>query len=124
MTNLRVWAPNASTVDAVVGGERHAMTAEPDTGWWSVDVPADTDTAYGFSLDGGPPRPDPRGVSLPDGVHELTRVYDQDAYPWRDAGWPGRSLPGSVVYELHVGTFIEEGTFAVAAERLDHLVDL
>src|SRR5690606_16543353 len=75
-------------------------------------------------LDGGPPRPDPRGVSLPDGVHELTRVYDQDAYPWRDAGWPGRSLPGSVVYELHVGTFTEEGTFAAAAERLDHLVDL
>ena len=47
---------------------------------------------------------------------------------WRTSGttsgWTGRQLAGSVVYELHIGTFTPEGTFAAAVDRLDHLVDL
>ena len=34
------------------------------------------------------------------------------------------TLPGAVIYELHVGTFTPEGTLDAAAERLDHLVRL
>ncbi len=33
-------------------------------------------------------------------------------------------LPGSVIYELHIGTFTSEGTLDAAIERLDHLVSL
>ena len=33
-------------------------------------------------------------------------------------------LRGSVIYELHVGTFTAEGTFDAAIDRLDHLVEL
>jgi maltooligosyltrehalose trehalohydrolase len=51
-------------------------------------------------------------------------VYDQDAYHWRDADWPGRTLTGAVVYELHVGTFTPGATLDSAIERLDHLVEL
>jgi maltooligosyltrehalose trehalohydrolase len=51
-------------------------------------------------------------------------VYDHSAFPWSDGAWTGRQLPGSVLYELHVGTFTPEGTFDAAIERLDHLVDL
>ena len=57
-------------------------------------------------------------------MHGLSRVYDTQAYEWDDDGWTGRQLAGSVIYELHVGTFTPEGTFAAAAGRLDHLVEL
>jgi maltooligosyltrehalose trehalohydrolase len=51
-------------------------------------------------------------------------VYDDSAFFWTDRSWTGRQLPGSVLYELHIGTFTPEGTFDSAIERLDHLVAL
>ncbi|MQA79540.1 MAG: malto-oligosyltrehalose trehalohydrolase [Streptosporangiales bacterium] len=125
MTNLRVWAPNATTVAVRLDDGRRPMTVSGDAGWWEVELPGlEAGTSYGFVVDDGDPRPDPRGVWLPDGVHGLNRVYDQRAYDWADEDWRGLALPGAVVYELHVGTFTAEGTFAAAAERLDHLVAL
>ena len=56
--------------------------------------------------------------------HGRSRTVDLAAYDWTDDGWPGGSSPGSVVYELHVGTFTPEGTLDAAAGRLDHLLDL
>ncbi|HVF14565.1 MAG TPA: malto-oligosyltrehalose trehalohydrolase, partial [Acidimicrobiales bacterium] len=83
------------------------------------------DGSYGFSLDGGEPRPDPRSPWQPDGVHALSRPVDHAAFSWTDGAWPGRRLDGtSVIYELHPGTYSPEGTFDGAAARLDHLVDL
>ncbi|MCL6001850.1 alpha-amylase family glycosyl hydrolase, partial [Neisseria meningitidis] len=41
-----------------------------------------------------------------------------------DTGWPGRSVEGAVIYELHIGTFTTAGTFDAAIEKLDYLVDL
>ncbi len=82
------------------------------------------DDCYGYSLDSGPPLPDPRSPWQPDGVHGLSRPVDHTAFPWTDGAWAGRPLETAVVYELHVGTFSPEGTFDGAATRLDHLVDL
>jgi maltooligosyltrehalose trehalohydrolase len=94
-------------------------------GWWRVLVDgAHPGSRYGFSLDGGPVRPDPRSCSQPDGVHALSEVVDGRTFPWTDDRWRGLSARGLVLYELHVGTFTPEGTFDAAAERLDHLVDL
>jgi maltooligosyltrehalose trehalohydrolase len=57
-------------------------------------------------------------------VHGTSRVYDQAAFTWTDTTWTGRTLPGAVIYELHVGTFTPGGTFDSAIERLDHLTGL
>ncbi len=57
-------------------------------------------------------------------MHGPSRTFDPASYAWSDAAWTGRQLAGSVVYELHVGTFTPEGTLDAAIERLDHLVDL
>jgi maltooligosyltrehalose trehalohydrolase len=116
-----VWAPDASSVELEADGVRHAMTRSGRPGWWTVTAGG---TDYGFVLDGEGPVPDPRSPWQPDGVHGLSRVYDHDGFAWGDGGWRGRPLPGCVLYELHVGTFTPEGTFAAAAERLDHLVEL
>ena len=66
--------------------------------------------------------PTPARFWLPSGVHSASRLYDHDAFFWSDHNWTGRQLPGSVLYELHIGTFTEGGTFDSAIEKLDHLV--
>jgi maltooligosyltrehalose trehalohydrolase len=117
----RVWAPHATRIRLVSGGETGPMT-RTDDGWWHGHPPADD---YAFLIDDDEtPKPDPRSVWQPDGVHGPSRVYDHAAFDWTDAGWTGRTLAGSVIYELHVGTFTPDGTFDAAIERLDHLVDL
>ena len=57
-------------------------------------------------------------------MHGPSRIHDDAAYHVDRTRWPGRDLAGSIIYELHVGTFTPEGTFAAAIERLDHLVEL
>jgi malto-oligosyltrehalose trehalohydrolase len=49
---------------------------------------------------------------------------DPGAFDWQDEGWPGRPWEEAVVYELHVGTFSPEGTFAGVERRLDYLASL
>ena len=121
---FRLWAPAAATVDVVVDGARHAMRAAPG-GWWDVTLDGvRTDARYGFSLDGGEPLKDPRSVRQPDGVHGLSQLYDHNAFAWSDSGWRGRPWAGTVLYELHIGTFTAAGTFDAAITRLDHVVAL
>lgn len=120
---IEVWAPRADRVDLISDAGTVAMVSAAD-GWFASPAPVDAGTAYAFSLDAGPARPDPRAVWLPDGVHEPGRVYDHTAFAWSDSSWTGRDWSAAVLYEIHVGTFTPAGTFDGAAERLDHLVDL
>jgi len=125
VTEFAVWAPAASDrVEVDVDGDRYAMR-RGDRGWWRVSVEdAKAGSDYGFSIDGGQVLPDPRSAWQPQGVHGLSRVVDHDAFPWTDQRWRGVHLPSAVLYELHVGTFSEDGTFAGAINHLDHLVEL
>lgn len=128
MTTFSVWAPAASQVEVEVAGQPDQMSQEnavPGSGWWSADVPdvvAGID--YGFRLDGGEILPDPRSPRQPFGITGLSRSYDHSAFRWTDRSWRGGPLHGSVIYELHIGTFTAEGTFDAAIGRLDHLRDL
>ncbi|MDQ6648734.1 MAG: malto-oligosyltrehalose trehalohydrolase [Actinomycetota bacterium] len=124
MTTFRVWAPAASAVAVQIDGEQHAMSLGSD-GWWSRDIlEARPGSDYLFVLDGGDALPDPRSAWQPAGVNGPSRLVDHAAFEWSDQAWRGMPLAGSVVYELHVGTFTPEGTFDAAAARLDHLVEL
>jgi maltooligosyltrehalose trehalohydrolase len=91
-----------------------------DDGWWRVTVDVPVDARYGFILDDSDPLPDPRSPRQPDGVHGLSQLWPSEPA----APWTGRAIDGAVIYELHVGTFTEAGTFDAAIERLDHLIDL
>jgi len=128
MTTFSVWAPAAAEVEAEVAGRRHQMTRDASgsrPGWWSADVPdVAAGTDYGFRLDDGELLPDPRSPRQPLGINGPSRSYDHSAFTWTDRSWRGRPLPGSVVYELHTGTFTPEGTFDAAIGRLDHLGQL
>ncbi|MEU8813256.1 malto-oligosyltrehalose trehalohydrolase [Actinoplanes sp. NPDC048796] len=124
MTTFEVWAPE-KTVRLRIGGDELAME-RGDDGWWRLDVPsAGPGADYAYVLSGQEtPLPDPRSPWQPEGVHGPSRVYDQSAFAWSDEAWTGRQLPGSILYELHIGTYTPEGTFDAAIERLDHLVEL
>jgi maltooligosyltrehalose trehalohydrolase len=119
---FEVWAPTPESVQVDVDGVVHAMTRDTE-GWWRTTVDCADDARYGFVVDGDT-LPDPRSPRQPDGVHERSQLHTLDDAAWSDAGWTGRQLAGSAVYELHIGTFTPEGTFDAAIERLDHLVNL
>jgi maltooligosyltrehalose trehalohydrolase len=119
---LQVWAPRAYKVHVVTPTGRQPMERDGDSGWWHAEIPGDS--TYSFVLDESDERPDPRSPWQPDGVHAASRSVDHSAFTWTDSAWRGRPIAGAVVYELHIGTFTQEGTFAAALQHLDHLVDL
>jgi hypothetical protein len=106
---FRVWAPTAQAVH--IGGQKSDMSAR-DGGWWDATIGgAGPGAPYAFSIDDGPPRPDPRSPSQPEGVHRWSEIVDHSSFCWRHSGWRGLARPGSGLYELHVGTFTGPGTF-------------
>ncbi len=124
MTEFRVWAPKPELVRLDVDGQTHAMTRSAD-GWWHATVDTAPDARYGYLLDDDPTvLPDPRSARQPEGVHARSQLWDPAAATWTDSAWAGRAVEGAVIYELHLGTFTEAGTFDSAIEKLDYLVDL
>ncbi|MEU0968787.1 malto-oligosyltrehalose trehalohydrolase [Streptomyces sp. NPDC005917] len=121
---FEVWAPQADRVTLHCDGATSALGRDAQRpGWWAGEADAEGGTRYGFALDDGPVLPDPRSRRQPDGPDGLSAVVDHGRYEWR-AAWPGRALPGAVLYELHVGTYTLEGTLDAAAGRLEHLLEL
>ncbi len=122
MSRFDIWAPRPSRVRLSVADEVVDMT-QGEGGWWTPAGPVpEGEVDYGYLLDDDQtPRPDPRSLRQPAGVHERSRTYDPSTFAWTDQAWTGRPLAGSVIYELHIGTFTPEGTFDAALGKLDHL---
>jgi maltooligosyltrehalose trehalohydrolase len=118
---FRLYAPAATSVDVVVDGRTVSMARSGD--WFSADdAHAHHGSRYAFVVDGAARVPDPGSRFQPDGVHADSAIVDPH-FAW-PSGWNGRPWHEHVVYELHVGTFTFEGTYAAAAGRLDALVEL
>lgn len=126
--HFRVWAPRRHTVEVVTNGKAgHPEKLRPEgNGYFSgVMKEAKAGTRYRFRLDGLPDAyPDPASRWQPEGPFGPSVVVDPTTYRWGDGGWRGIDLAGQVFYELHVGTFTAEGTFASAQARLPALRDL
>ncbi|VTU23617.1 Malto-oligosyltrehalose trehalohydrolase [Variovorax sp. PBS-H4] len=121
-----LWAPAAEQVVLELGDapSPHPMLRNAD-GWHRLDLPeARPGDAYRFRLPDGLRVPDPASRFNPDDVHGASRVVDPAAYAWQHGAWRGRPWEEAVVYELHVGTFTSEGTFAAARQRLPALAQL
>ncbi|MDH7479236.1 MAG: alpha-amylase family glycosyl hydrolase, partial [Syntrophomonadaceae bacterium] len=82
------------------------------------------DLQYKFQLPGEGEFPDPYSNYQPVDVHGFSQVIDHAAYIWNDTGWKGKELEELIIYELHIGTFTEAGTFRATEERLDYLQEL
>lgn len=122
---FRVWAPHASSVEIVLEHARLPMQRRLDDHW---DIELDESSVhegYRYALDGGEALPDPRSRWQPDGVRGASRIVDSASWH-RAQGFEFRPRPlaQAVIYELHIGTFTPQGTYAAAATRLAHLVEL
>ncbi len=138
---FRLWAPDCEQVGLCIDEEekKQVLRMNPlDGGWFELTTPeARVGTRYRFEVpttagitkeaegtDGGLRVPDPASRFNPDDVSGASEVIDPADFAWRDAAWRGRPWEEAVVYELHVGTFSPEGTFAGVMERLDYLARL
>ncbi|HEX7665633.1 MAG TPA: alpha-amylase family glycosyl hydrolase, partial [Polyangiaceae bacterium] len=126
-THFRVWAPKRSKVELVLEGKHGDVLQlqKEKQGYFSVLAPdVRAGARYKFRLDGGDSFPDPASRFQPEGPHGPSEVVDPKTYAWTDVSWKGAPLAEQVLYEMHVGTFTEEGTWAAAMEDLNALVDL
>jgi maltooligosyltrehalose trehalohydrolase len=118
---FRVWAPNAERVAVRVRGREEPLEPAGD-GVWEARVEAAPGDDYRYVLDGDA-WPDPCSRFQPEGIRGPSRVVDTD-FAWTDRDWTGVSLDDLVLYELHVGTFTDEGTFDAAIPHLAGLREL
>ncbi|MGQ0522831.1 MAG: malto-oligosyltrehalose trehalohydrolase [Betaproteobacteria bacterium] len=125
---FRLWAPDAARVELSLeqaGSPTLVPMAALGDGWYERTASgARAGSRYRYRIDGRTEVPDPASRYQPQDVHGPSEVIDAEGYEWRDAAWRGRPWHEAVVYELHVGAFTREGTFASAAQRLEYLRDL
>ena len=122
---FRVWAPARDRIDLhlIAPEERRVPLTKTDLGYHEGIVDGVASGARYLFAFGDEEHPDPSSRLQPNGVHGPSEVVARD-FTWHDDGWRGIPLEDFVVYELHVGTFTEGGTFEDAIARLDELKDL
>lgn len=128
--HFRVWAPQSKNVTLLLGEDEPLeksseieMTSEAD-GYWSASVPAArAGLYYRYRLKSGA-FPDPGSRFQPAGPHGASQIVDPATFAWTDAAWRGVRREGQIIYEMHIGTFTPEGTWAAATARLPHLAEL
>jgi maltooligosyltrehalose trehalohydrolase len=119
---FRVWAPDAPSV-AVRLGDRVRELAPASDGYFEAVLEAAPGDDYVFVI-GDDEWPDPCSRFQPEGLRGPSRIVDTTAFDWNDEGWAGHALDELVIYELHLGTFSEEGTFDGVVPYLEELREL
>jgi maltooligosyltrehalose trehalohydrolase len=126
-THFRIWAPKAQHLDLVLEDSAaknssptyQALEAE-ESGYFSGAANAGAGACYRFRVNNNF-YPDPASRFQPDGPHGPSCIVDATQFRWTDSQWPGVSLKGQIIYEMHIGTFTKEGTWKAAAQQLEEL---
>ena len=84
----------------------------------------ETPFKYKYRINGRHEFPDPASFYQPDGVHECSQTYLNSEFNWQDSNFNNHRLEDYIIYELHVGTFTDDGTFFKAAEKISYLKEL
>ena len=133
--HFRVWAPQHRRVEVTFVGNHPGRYQEkpppfqlkPEKeGFFSGVIPTvPLHTLYGFRLDGCEKvLPDPASRFQPHGTGGLSQIIDSSSYFWRDQHWRGIKKEGNVLYEMHIGTFTEAGTWETATREIEELAHL
>ena len=127
-TRFRLWGPKADKVDVclIEDSREICLPMTPANGGWFelCTDRARPGTHYKFQINGGQKVPDPASRFQPLDVHGPSEIVNAESFQWKDAAWNARPWEEAVIYELHVGTFTPEGTFAAVEQRLDYLAEL
>lgn len=124
-THFRLWAPKRSKVEAIIeepGNSRTELQRQADGYFAGFCAEASAGDLYRFRLDDEELAiPDPASRFQPQGPHGPSQVIDPSAYRWTDEYWSGVPAHGQVLYEMHIGTFTQEGTWDAASRQLEEL---
>jgi maltooligosyltrehalose trehalohydrolase len=121
---FNLWAPTAETVELIEEGKAPQLLRRDTDGWYQHKSPsAKAGTLYQYRIDRHLIVPDPASCFQPYDVGGPSEVIDREHLRDNDL-YPGRPWPEAVIYELHVGTFTPEGTYAAAENKLPYLHDL
>lgn len=125
---FRVWAPKAKTLSLITVNNgittAHLMRQAAHSYFELSISPHSSPVDYYYCIDNDKKIPDPASCWQPFGIHGPSRVYDQHHFMWEDSDWKGIPLADYLIYELHVGTFTQEGTFEAMIEKLPYLKNL
>lgn len=125
---FRLWAPGAEKVSLCLerdGKKLFLPMPRREEGWFHLETEeAAKGSRYSFQLASGLLVPDPASRFQPTDVHGPSEVIAPADFAWHDDAWHGRSWEEAVLYELHVGSFSEQGSFAGVEQRLDYLAEL
>lgn len=125
---FQLWAPKAESIEVCLDKNDRQILLPLDRdseGWYRLETDhARPGDLYQYLINGSQKVPDPASRFQPQGVHGPSQVIDPCAWDWQDDAWQGRPWREAVVYELHVGSFTPEGTFAGVVDKLEYLARL
>lgn len=122
-----LWSPlkEKVTVHLVLPEEKLLPMTKQEQGYWYLKADnIKPGTLYYYRLEDASDKPDPASHFQPQGVHQASEVIDHSNINWQDSQWVGIPLDEMIIYELHVGTFTDEGTFKAIIPRLSSLAEL
>ncbi|MGC3943393.1 MAG: malto-oligosyltrehalose trehalohydrolase [Chryseolinea sp.] len=125
-SEVLVWAPHASSVAVIPDGTGERITLHPeDRGYFSCITsrlkPGDL---YWIEIDQEQRFPDPASMLQSKGIFGPSEVFNTNSFEWSDSTWRNIPLREYIIYEIHVGTFSNDGTLQAVIERLPYLNDL
>lgn len=119
-----VWAPLHEEVAVQIISPKQRLIPMQKDEWGYFKVVAqdiEPGTLYFYQLGGDKERPDPASHSQPKDVHGPSEVIDHSQMNWTDSNWSDIPFEEIIIYEIHVGTFTDEGTFAAIIPRMKEL---
>lgn len=122
-----VWAPEKDEIELQIihPREQKLRMQKNDEGYFTAEAETPAGSRYWYTIDGADkPLPDPASHYQPEGVHGPSEVVDHSGYAWQDGNWKPPAFDELVIYELHIGTFTEQGTFESAIEKLELLSEV
>jgi maltooligosyltrehalose trehalohydrolase len=124
-TEFTVWAPlkEKMILHIVHPFDKKTGMQKNEEGYFQIVAKAEPGCQYFFMPGEEKDLPDPASKFQPQGVHGPSEVIDPSTFKWSDKNWKGIQFSQLILYELHVGTFTEEGEFEAIISKLDHLVE-
>ncbi|MGV8855802.1 MAG: malto-oligosyltrehalose trehalohydrolase [Devosia sp.] len=121
---FRIWGSPETSIKLQIAGRELEATPDRD-GWrqWVLDG-VRPGTTYSYLIDDEREVPDPASRGQAGSVNGPSTVIDPTSYRWRHTDWRTRPWHETVYYELHIGTFTPQGTFAAATDKLALLAEL
>jgi maltooligosyltrehalose trehalohydrolase len=126
VAHVLLWAPFAQNVVLHNETTKENLPMEQEAlGYWQLKTDRiQDDDLYRFSIDGGTLLPDPASLSQPMGMHEASQAINLHSFAWTDQHWRNPDFGDYIIYELHTGTFSNDGNFNGIADHLEHLKKL